>query len=449
MTKKRRSARQEREEVLSAYGTARLEEDPDAPVVDELRTLETLLRLKAERLDSPDPGMWSEDLARRLLTEIVPRTVVQRREQVMDMVPALRRLALHLQATGRWHQDSVTPDALPVLLHQLEFEALEAADDPSRRTWSTNVLGYGLSRGVDLEDDEALEDYMHWYNALGDEERTEISSTGRLREPSTPFDLESARRARLAEEGPSAADPSGAGPSADDPSAPSWPWFLPLPDDDGDALPDPAEQRDVGPYLDSVLVTRARIVLDVVGGGRRATVTGALGREDTQELLRRLGLEDGARSLWDRPEAAGVWVTLLDGGWLELDGDRVRAVRGPVPLTDPREDPEGFIEFGHALLTAALLGRQAREVEDGGLRGLPDTLAALLAACSPEGLRLPPRTGPGLHPELPAPDDLERLVRVLHDLGVLADCGVLTHADGIYRGGPEVMMALIGLLHRS
>src|SRR5690606_41906807 len=136
---------------------------------------------------------------------------------------------------------------------------------------------------------------------------------------------------------------------------------------DGDALPDPAEQRDVGPYLDSVLVTRARIVLDVVGGGRRATVTGALGREDTQELLRRLGLEDGARSLWDRPEAAGVWVTLLDGGWLELDGARVRAVRAPVPPTDPREYPEGFFEYGHAMPTAALLSCQAREADVGGL----------------------------------------------------------------------------------
>lgn len=435
MTSQRRSARQEREEVLSAYGTARLAEEPDAPVVDEIRTLETLLRLKDERLDSPEPGLWSEDLARRLLTDVVPRTVVQRREQVMDMVPALRRLALHLQATGRWHPDSVAPEALPALLHELEFEALEAADDPGRRSWSTNVLGHGLALGVDLEDEEALEDYMHWYNGLDDEQRTEISATGRLLNSEAPFDPDRARRDRLAEE------------PGEDPAAEGWPWFLPRLEDDGAALPDPADQRDVGPYLDSALVTRARIVLDVVGAGRRATVTGALGREDTEELLDRLGLEGGARSLWDRPEAAGVWTTLLDGGWLELDGDRVRAVRGPVPLVDPREDPEGFVEFGHAVLTAALLGRQARDLEDGGLRGLPDTLAALLVACSPEGLRLPPRGDVGAEP--PGPDALDRLVRVLHDLGVLADCGVLVQEDGLFRGGPEVLMALVGLLHRS
>ena len=447
MTAQQGPGRREREEVLSAYGTARLAEDPDAPVVDEVRTLETLLRLKDERLESPDPGLWTEETTRRLLTEVVPRTVVQRREQVMDLVPGLRRLAQHLQVTGRWHPDSVDPEALPGLLHALEFETLEAADDPTRRSWSTNVLGHALALGVDLEDEEALEDFMHWFNALEDEERTEISGTGRLEAPALPFDPELAHRDRLAAEREErSGDPDGPR-DPEDPSEASWPWFLPRPEDDGAALPDPAEQRDVGPYLDSALVTRARTVLDVVGAGRRATVTGALGREDTEELLERLGLEGGARSLWDRPEAAGVWTTLLDGGWLELDGDRVRAVPGPVPLADPREDPDGFVEFGHAVLTAALLGRQARDLEDGGLRGMPDTLAALLVACSPEGLRLPPRTAPGAEP--PGPDALDRLVRVLHDLGVLADCGVLVQEDGVFRGGPEVLMALVGLLHRS
>ncbi len=423
----------ERERVLSEYGAWRLRADEYAPAAAEVRTLETLLRLKAERLGSPRPGLWTAQETRELLTEVVPRTVVQPREQLMDMVPALRRLFGYLVESGRWEEGSMHRSEAPALLHELEFAALEAADDPTRRSFSTNVLGHGLALGVDLEDEEALEDYMHWFHALPDEERLAVSGTGRLADPSVPFDPLRARAQRRRAEELEAEDPD-------------WPWFLPALEDDGEELAELAEQEDVGPYLDCPLVRRAVTVLEVVGEGRRATATGAPGREATAELIARLGLEGGARSLWDRAELAGVWTTLLDGGWLELADGRVRAVPGPVAAARP-EDPEGFVEFGHALITAALLGRQARAAEDGGFRGMPDTIAALLVACGEEGLRLPP--GPGLS----APDgdsrSLARLLHVLHDLEDLADCGVLSHVDGVFRGGPAVMLALVGLLRRG
>jgi hypothetical protein len=437
----------ERERVLSEYGAWRLRADEDAPAAEEVRTLETLLRLKAERLGSPTPGLWTAQLARDLLTEVVPRTVVQPREQLMDMVPTLRRLLAFLADSGRWEEGSMSAVLAPALLHDLEFAALEAADDPSRRSFSTNVLGHGLSLGVELEDEEALADYMHWFHSLPDQERLAVSGTGRLPAPSVPFDPVRARRERLRAEAEDTAADAAAEEAADaaDPAAdPSWPWFLPPLADDGAPLGELAEQEGIGPYLDCALVVRAGIVLEVVGEGRRATATGALGRDGTAELLERLGLEGGARSLWDRPELAGVWTTLLDGGWLELGSGTVRAATGPVPAARP-EDAEGFVEFGHALLTAALLGRRARAAEDGGFRGMPDTIAALLVACSDEGLRLPP----GPRPTAPDGPELARLLHVLHDLGDLADCGVLTHEDGVFRGGPAVMLALVGLLRRN
>ncbi|WP_341855557.1 hypothetical protein [Brachybacterium sp. GPGPB12] len=115
----------------------------------------------------------------------------------MDMVPVLRRLVDFLVETGRWAPGSMREAEAPALLHELEFAALEAADDPTRRSFSTNVLGHGLSLGVDLEDEEALADYLHWFHSLPDAERLAVSGTGRLARPSTPFDplLERARAA--------------------------------------------------------------------------------------------------------------------------------------------------------------------------------------------------------------------------------------------------------------
>lgn len=421
--------REERDRVLSEYGAWRLRTDEDAPALEEVRTLETLLRLKADRLGSPSPGLWTAQQTRALLTDVVPRTVVQPREQLMDMVPALRRLFGFLDETGRWEAGSMRREEVPQLLDELEFAALEAADDPTRRSWSTNVLGHGLALGVDLEDQDELADYLHWFHALPDRERLAISGTGRLERPSAPFDPLRERAQRLRDEEEDA-----------------WPWFLPPLEDDGRPLGELDAQDDVDAYLDCPLVVRAGIVLEAVGEGCRATATGGLGRAETEALLERLGLAAGARSLWDRPELAGVWTTLLDGGWLELTGGTVRAVPGPVPAAGP-EDGEAFVEFGHAVITAALLGREARSAEDGGFRGMPDTIAALLVACGENGLRLPP--GPERSPGARDGAALAGLLRVLHDLGDLVDCGVLTHEDGIFRGGPAVMLALVGLLRRD
>ena len=440
MAEEQRAQRLEREQVLSEYGTWRLTADEDAPVGEEIRTLETLLRLKAEQQDSPAPGLWTEELATELLTSVVPRTVIQPREHVMDLVPTLIRFVTYLRETGRWHPDSMSATEAPRMLGGLEFAALEAADDPTRRSFSTNVLGHGMALGVDLEDEDELAAYMHWYNSLPDDERLSLSETGRLEDPAIPYDREASLRAARAQSRP----------------ARSWPWFLPEPEGPIDALPvEGAAADDEAPYAANDFVRRAAALLEHIGEEpRRVTGTGALGRADCAAVLARLGLSTSLRTMWERPELAGPWVTLLDGGWLEITGSTVRRQEGPVPYVPLTTGGEGLVEFGHAVLTAALFGKDARSSEDGGLRGMPDTIAALLLACGPSGLRLPDPLSAEVEPEIPTDpltgdwdrEELHRLVAVERDLDDLVASGILRRDGRVHTGSAAVTGALVALI---
>ncbi len=438
--------KQERELVLSEYGTWRITADDEAPVAGEVSTLETLLRLKAEQQGSPEPGWWTQELATQLLTEVVPRTVVQPRERVMDMVPTLVRFFTYLAETGRWEAGAMPITEAPAMVESLEFATLEAADDPSRRSFSTNVLGHGMALGVDLEDDEQLAGYMHWYNSLPDEERVELSDTGRLPAPTVAFDREEEMQAAR----------------TDSTVSGTWPWFLPaLDEDDGIALEDMVPGDDHAVYAGNAFVRRAAALLDLLGDGDRpVTATGALNRADCIVLLEgeHAGTAPAVRTMWERPELAGPWVTLLDGGWLEVTGSRVRRRPGPVPYVAPDADSEaaeGFVEFGHAVLTAHLFGKDAREMEDGGFRGMPDTIAALLTACGPSGLTLPRlQSADPYAPQVPIDpatgewdrDEVSRFVAVQRDLGDLAEIGILERDGEHYTGSPAVMVALVALI---
>ncbi|ASK64693.1 hypothetical protein CFK39_01255 [Brachybacterium avium] len=433
--------RLEREQVLSEYGTWRLTGDEDAPVAEEIRTLETLLRLKAEQQGSPDPGLWTEELAIELLTVVVPRTVIQPREHVMDLVPTLIRFVTYLRETGRWHPGAMSATEAPGMLSGLEFAALEAADDPSRRSFSTNILGYGMALGVDLEDEDELAAFMNWYNSLPDDERLALSETGRIERPQTPYDRDASLRAAQAE----------------DQGTSSWPWFLPGPEAaEGTVLIEGALTEDAAVYAANDFVERAAALLEHLGGQpRKVTGTGALNRADSAEVLEALGMRPSLRTMWERPELAGPWVTLLDGGWLEVTSGMVHPLAGPVPYVPLAAGGEGFVEFGHALLSACLFGKDARDAQDGGFRGMPDTIAALLVACGPEGLVMPDLLSPDAA-ELPVPLDpstgewdraeLHRLVAVTRDLDDLVDLGILHRHGRHHTGSAAVLAALVALM---
>ncbi|MEE1617235.1 hypothetical protein [Brachybacterium sp. J153] len=397
---------------------------------EEARLIGTLLRLKDEQLDSPDPEEWTEDLTTELLTRAVPRHVVQTREDSMELVPALGQLFAFLQETGRWRENGPTPGAASLLLESLEFATLEAADDPTRRSFSTNVLGYGLERGVDLEDPEELAAYMRWYTTRSDEDRVALAEFGNLARISDAYDRETALEVLRAEP-PSRAEQA------------SWPWFIPE-IGEGRSGDDPLLEEDPDPelYRRNGLLRAAEAILEVVGEGCRVTDSGALGRAETARVGELLGLPAGARSMWHRPEIAGAWVALLDGGWLALGARRVTALAGPVPFLPFSEDPSAFAEWGHAVLTALLLGRHARAGGDGGFRGLPETLAALVSACVDGGVDLP--VAQVIHEA--DRNSLEDLVLVRRDLDDLVRCGLLEGHGSHVEGSAAVLTAVLTLL---
>lgn len=387
-----RKAERDRRAALAQYATWRSFQDPEADAEAESQLIETLLVLKADQLDSPLPGLWTESVTTTLLTEVVPRKIIQTREDSMALVPALSAFFTYLQRTGQWHADSMSGEAIEVLLPGLEFATLEAADDPTRRSFSTNILTYGFEHGLDPTDEDQLAAYMAWYNSLTDDERVQLSDTGRLENPSTPYDPTAPSDDGAGTGSAFFGDPAGSAAEDDEDDlddAPDWPWFLPEADVDLSAAAELSGDRSAAVHHETTLVARAISLLDFVGEGRAVTATGALKRKDTTELLERLGVRRAFRSMWEVPEIVGAWTALWDGQWLELDGGRVRRGDGLAPFAAPDEDPEQFSEFAHALLFTALLGEHLRDAEDDGYRYMADTFATLMFICQGEGLVLP------------------------------------------------------------
>lgn len=414
----------------------------------------TLLDLKAEQLDSPDPALWTEEVTVELLTEVVPRRVLQARQDAMDLVPAVRLFFEFLRDRGHWAAGSMSSEAASTLLAGLEFAVLEAVDDPSRRSFSTNILTYGLERGLDPEDEDALAAYMEWYNTLPHAHRVELSDSGRISDPAVFYDPSAVPPVPRGAHGSSffAGDTDPSGPPAADDEELSWPWFLPDSGIDLEQIRDWEPQQHLPVYRRNALVRRAQILLDFVGQGRKLTATGALNRADTAAVLQRLGIDRTARSMWDVPELAQIWAVLHDGSWLETTGTRVRPGTGPTTPASAEEDPEQFVDFAHSLLLSALGSMWARDGAEGGFIGMPDTLTTLLYVCQDGGLRrydlrredipeipMDPRTGQQ------DVDELLRYMRVVTDLERLQTAGVLDSDEQRVYGSTPVLLAAIGL----
>lgn len=433
-------------------------------VTSETQLVDALLRLKSSRLASDDVGEWTGPIIEQLLTQLVPRTVIQVREASMDLVPALTRFFVFLQETGRWSRRSMRPEAAARTLADLEFAVLEAADDPSRRSFSTNLIGYGLEHGLDPRDEAALMGYIDWYDSLPDDERTELSRTGRLTDPAVPYDPATMRAqpgdhdgiadfSRL--EGGSSApgrrglrDSRTRGHHGNAPEEP-WPVWPPAPHRVSEPTPETAQDHDEADAQDMALraemaarvpfVRAAVALLETVGSGIAVTSTAGLDRSATSEVLARLGIEPEVRSMWEAPEIVGPWIALLDGGWLIRDGRRVvpdAPADGGAGTADgadsPRlrpsaSEPEEFLRFARAVIVSLLAGLGMRGPEEGGLRGLPETLSALRAACGPDGAEV--ATGPG---GADVRADLEELTAV----------GLLRREGERFVGAPILRVAL-------
>ncbi|GAA1488171.1 hypothetical protein [Brachybacterium sacelli] len=468
-----RRAERDRRALLAQFVLWRRPSAGEARADAEAAQVETLLRLKGDQLESPDPTYWTEELLDSLLTQVVPRKMVQPREEAMLLVPALTGFLEFLASRRRWHRASIDPARARTVLEQLEFSVLEAAEDPDRRSFSGNILNYAASLGVQLEDQQELADFMEWYNtALTDGERHELTDTGRLANPGRPFTSGTSGPSPRPTGGsaffppPPGGDGAGADPvddewddAAEGLGAPDWPWFLPDPDEeradwpeedgeaaeeDGEAAEDPAAFAAL--HARVPLVPRAVRLLELVGEGRAITATGALRRADVHTLVQKWGLESGSEqisSMWDVPELVGPWTALIAGGWIELTSTRARPGEAATPYVAAEEDPEGFVQFARALLGILLLTMSQQEAEHGGLEGGADTFASLFYVTSADGLVLPdvlhdgtdmPRVprGPDGGPDL---DEALRLMYTTSDLVRLTAYGIL-HRDA-ERAAPD------------
>ncbi|MBE9403872.1 hypothetical protein IOE58_06615 [Brachybacterium sp. Marseille-Q2903] len=474
-------AHRERRLLLEQFVSWRIASVPRGAAENEATHVETLLNLKADQLGVVDPTWWSLDLIELLLLEVVPRKVIQPRELAMEQGPALQQFFDFLAAQGLWHERSDPVQQARRLVEGLEFEALEALDDPTRRSLSGNLLAYAATLGVTPQEPQALEDFFDWYNtALTIDERRAISDTGRLDEPSTPFEPGMSGSGRPAARGsaffPPSQEESAFWPDDDviggklddeledaefDHAPLSWPWFLPegidypVSDEEWEALRD--DPAAFAALFDEVpMVQRAAQLLAFIGESRQVTSTGALRRADVDTLIEQWGLDPGPRkvtSMWDVPEIVGPWTALVAGEWLDMGRTKVYREPGGDPVPD-REDSQAYTEFGKVIITTLLMTMVFDEVD--GLQGGPDTFTALMLSAAPGGVEILQDVPPGL---LSGDDDIDgdverisRLWRTLSDLEQLSDFGLLRRedvADGAstrYIGNTAVLLMVNAVL---
>jgi hypothetical protein len=291
----------------------RPELEPDTAV----DTVQTLLALKADRLDSPSPTRWSEQILRSLLLVEYPRRVVTAAEDRPLLVPQLTAFLEFLMAERLWDSTSLKPAAARRLLHDLEFEAMEAADDPGRRSMSGNIIHFGVSQGLDFSDPCDADLLFSWYNSLTHAERVEISETGNLRSaPSIPF-----------------------------PDGPLEPlWFLPpatgpLPGE----LSEAQWARKLEEGLDTLpFVAAVRAIARVLESGPvQLTATDALRLKECTAVLEEISDVYSIpshllplRSMWEDHLLAAAWTSMWQSRAIKVEKHRARLKRGVRPEGD-------------------------------------------------------------------------------------------------------------------
>lgn len=329
--------------VLTAFRAwlpaMRPELEPDE-AVDAIRTL---LELKANRLGSPSPTLWNEQLLRALLLQEHPRRVVSTPEDRLLIVPRLKAFLEFLMSERLWDSASVKPSAARTVLRELEFAAVEAADDPSRRSMSGNIMHFGVSQGLDFSDPSHADLLFGWYNSLTHAERIEISDTGALSHPpSRPFPKPGEDRgagvgARPVQDSPA---PSAA-PSPFPARAPQHLWFLPpakgpMPCE----VSDEQWARQLEEDLETLpFVAAVRAIARLLSTGPvQLTTTDALRLKDCHAVLEEIadvysgpGNRFPLRSMWDERLLEAAWVAMWQEGLIQVQKHRGRLTRGVKP----------------------------------------------------------------------------------------------------------------------
>lgn len=366
----------------------------DLFIEDSTWLVERAIDLKREQLASPDPTAWTEQEIRAVLTEAFPRSIATTADDARLLVPAMTLFFSFLLSTGRF-RSALTDAALTALMEELATEVPQALEDPTRRSMGGNLVRYAVEQGVDVSDPAPAP-----------------------ARPGTAFGL--------------AGGPAPDGGTREEPVNPFariWPSALGHAPDLTALSSDPVDAARAAELFErSVLLRRARQLLDWLGDGRPVTSTGALRLADTTAVMGLLGISShtAPRSMWWVRDLVLLWVALVRLGYLEVG--RTRVTPGEEALPGGGAAPEEVATVGAGLHAAVLHAFLEDRPDRPSVALEPDlTLAALLRAAEPEGLTMPARDD-----ALPSEDD-HRVRYLGRDLDILAALGMLEREGSTYR----------------
>jgi hypothetical protein len=419
----------------------------DLFIEDSTWLVERAIELKRDHLASPDPTAWTEEEIRAVLTELFPRTVATTADEARLVTPAMTLYFSFLLSTGRF-RSPLTDASLTALMEQLATEVPQALEDPARRSMGGNLVHYAIEHGVDVSDPAQLAAFMEHVNGLSYEERVAITDGA-----ATAGGSPTAGGATTADGATAAGGPPwpgaafGLGADAEaggaaSPFAEIWPASLGHPPDHTALSRGPFDPEEAAELFErSVLLRRARQLLEWVGDGRPVTTTGALRLSDTAEVIDLLGISVHAapRSMWWVRELVLLWVPLVRLGYLAVGRTRVTPGEEALPGADAA--PAEVATAGAGLHAAVLHAFLEAHPDRPGFALEPDlTLGALLRAAEPQGLTIPAREVDG-DARPPGEDDYP--VRFLgHDLANLATLGILEREGDTYRL-PEALHPIV------
>src|SRR3954468_17471271 len=263
----------------------------------------TLVDLKANYLDDPQPTRWRSGDLGELLLDLVPRKVSADDEWYASVVPTTRAFLTRLHSNGQLHRASAPLSSLLAELDDVAAEFLDAVHDSSRFGMAKSVLGaVGLGDG-DLPGPGELEEAMARFNALPFEQ-WEAGLAGYLPDEEDDQDDDE--------------------------------------DDDGQGeLPAELPAVRLAPVHELAAAARASITMRALeqldqwlDAGRAVTATGALTLKEARSLLEALGWDDAdrdnraVRSAHDIPRLRDLWLLAREAG--VVDVQRTRAYAGPA-----------------------------------------------------------------------------------------------------------------------
>src|SRR5699024_8910595 len=311
----------------TTFRTSRLERGLDP---DHAWIIDTLIELKRNYLDIADPTIWPAEETKELLTALLPRKVSMDPQDRERVAPVLADFFTFLHEAGRWSPKSLRFDDVPDLIEGLGSTLPDVLSDPSRRGMAGNLFDFALSQGVDLSDQDQLDEFMQRYNALDEADRRAITDAGQLsrdysagRFSAAPADRPAGAAFGLGGPASSGGDVLG-GEFGDDELDDElddildlWPDFLGAPPDPSRGVP-AMDSADPNELADTVLTHRAEALLELLGDRLALTGTKGLRRADLARLLQAIGIDAQPRSMWDVPEVALPWAILQAAGFVEI-----------------------------------------------------------------------------------------------------------------------------------